>query len=127
MTIELAIGVAIGYIPCKYLNHCHGLAAYLNLPQTLIILVCDSRYERRETRHQFFLLAHLGGFLMGLLVGTIFYPVISVTKRHRLVMWTFRIVAIPIAVVLLVVLIKNFYTSDPYAGKQFFSFDPGQP
>ncbi|KAF9481031.1 rhomboid-domain-containing protein [Pholiota conissans] len=59
--------------------------------------------------------SHLGGFLMGLLVGTIFYPIISVTKRHRLIVWTFRIVAIPIAVILFVLLIKNFYTSDPYA------------
>jgi len=59
--------------------------------------------------------AHLGGFLMGLLVGTTFYPVISVTKRHRLVMWSFRLLAIPLAVILFVVLTRNFYTSNPYA------------
>ena len=53
---------------------------------------------------------------MGLLVGTIFYPVISVTKRHRLITWMFRLVAIPLAVLLFVGLIRNFYTSDPYAG-----------
>lgn len=53
---------------------------------------------------------------MGLLVGTVFYPVISVSKRHRLITWGFKIVAIPLAVVLFVVLIRNFYTSDPYAG-----------
>jgi len=79
MTIELIIGVAIGYIP-----------------------FVDN-------------FAHLGGFLMGLLVGTIFYPVISESKRHKAIMWCFRIVALPIAIVLFVVLIKNFYTSDPYA------------
>ncbi|KAF5384958.1 hypothetical protein D9615_001441 [Tricholomella constricta] len=79
MTIELAIGVAIGFIP-----------------------FVDN-------------FAHLGGFLMGLLVGTTFYPVISVTKRHKLIMWCFRIVAIPLAVILFVVLTRNFYTSDPYA------------
>lgn len=54
---------------------------------------------------------------MGLLVGTIFYPVISETKRHKAVMWGFRIAAIPLAVVLFVVLTRNFYKSDPYAGK----------
>lgn len=63
------------------------------------------------------IIVHLGGFLMGLLVGTTFYPVISVTKRHRLIMWGFRLVAIPLAVILFVVLIRNFYTSDPYAGR----------
>ena len=54
---------------------------------------------------------------MGLLVGTVFYPVISTTRRHKLIMWAFRLAAIPLAVVLFVVLIRNFYTSDPYAGK----------
>jgi len=63
-----------------------------------------------------FCLAHLGGFLMGLLVGTTFYPVISTTRRHRLIMWCFRLVAIPLAIILYVVLARNFYTSDPYAG-----------
>ena len=53
---------------------------------------------------------------MGLLVGTILYPVISVTKRHRLIMWMFRLAAIPLAVLLFVTLIRNFYKSDPYAG-----------
>ncbi|KAJ7357283.1 hypothetical protein DFH08DRAFT_912271 [Mycena albidolilacea] len=59
--------------------------------------------------------AHLGGFVMALFVGTIFYPVISVSKRHRIGMTTARILAIPVAVILFVVLIRNFYTSDPYA------------
>ena len=31
-------------------------------------------------------------------------------------MWAFRLAAIPLAIVLFVVLIRNFYTSDPYAG-----------
>lgn len=59
--------------------------------------------------------AHLGGLCMGLLVGTTFYPVISPTRRHKTIMWAFRLAAIPLAVVLFVVLIRNFYTSDPYA------------
>lgn len=54
---------------------------------------------------------------MGLLVGIVFYPIISVTKRHRIISWTFKLAAIPLAVILFVVLTRNFYTSDPYAGK----------
>jgi hypothetical protein len=54
---------------------------------------------------------------MGLLVGTTFYPVISMTKRHKLIMWGFRLAAIPLAIILYVVLVRNFYTSDPYAGE----------
>ncbi|KAJ2920294.1 hypothetical protein MD484_g120, partial [Candolleomyces efflorescens] len=79
MTIELIIGIAIGFIP--YVDN----------------------------------FAHIGGFVMGLLVGTVFYPVISETKRHKLIMWIFRIIAIPLAIVLFVLLTRNFYTSDPYA------------
>lgn len=59
--------------------------------------------------------AHLGGFLMGLLVGTILYPIISPTRRHALISWCFRLAALPLVIVLFVVLIRNFYTSDPYA------------
>ncbi|KAF8905496.1 hypothetical protein CPB84DRAFT_1771583 [Gymnopilus junonius] len=59
--------------------------------------------------------AHIGGFIMGLLVGTVFYPVISTTKRHRSIIWVFRLCSIPLAIVLFVLLIRNFYTSDPYA------------
>jgi hypothetical protein len=55
---------------------------------------------------------------MGLLVGMVFYPVISETKRHKMIVWAFRIAAIPVAIVLFVTLTRNFYTSDPYAGKR---------
>jgi len=79
MSVWLAIGIAIGFIP--YVDN----------------------------------FAHIGGFLMGLLVGTTFYPVISLTRRHRLIMWCFRLIAIPLAIVLFVTLIRNFYTSNPYA------------
>lgn len=58
--------------------------------------------------------AHLGGFLMGLLIGTIFYPVISTSDRHKMFAWGCKIVALPLAIVLFVVLTRNFYTSDPY-------------
>ncbi|KAI5123620.1 hypothetical protein M0805_003434 [Coniferiporia weirii] len=79
MTVELILGVAMGFIP--YVDN----------------------------------FAHLGGFLMGLLVGIIFYPVISETKRHKAIMWGFRIAALPVVTVLFVVLARNFYTSNPSA------------
>jgi len=53
---------------------------------------------------------------MGLLTGTLLYPIISTTKLHRNLTWAFRLAAIPLAVILFVVLIRNFYTSNPYAG-----------
>ena len=53
---------------------------------------------------------------MGLLTGMVVYPIISPSKRHRLIVWGLRLAAIPLAVILFVVLIRNFYTSDPYAG-----------
>ncbi|KEP54380.1 rhomboid family protein [Rhizoctonia solani 123E] len=63
--------------------------------------------------------AHLGGFLMGLLTAIVFYPVISTTKTHKAVMWFCRLAMIPVAVILFVVLIRNFYKSDPYAACQW--------
>lgn len=53
---------------------------------------------------------------MGILCGMALYPIISASKRHRIITWTLRLAAIPLAVVLFVVLIRNFYKSDPYAG-----------
>lgn len=53
---------------------------------------------------------------MGLLVSATLYPVVSPSKRHKAIVWGFRIAAVPVAVVLMVVLIRNFYTGDPYAG-----------
>ncbi|KAF8632591.1 hypothetical protein AX15_001797 [Amanita polypyramis BW_CC] len=59
--------------------------------------------------------AHIGGFVMGLLVGTVFYPIISTTKVHRTVTWVLRLAALALAIILYVVLVRNFYTSNPYA------------
>ncbi|KAL0071897.1 hypothetical protein AAF712_000820 [Marasmius tenuissimus] len=81
MIIDLAVGIAIGFIP-----------------------FVDN-------------FAHLGGLFMGLLVGMIFYPIISETKTHKSVVWGLRVAAIPAAIVMFVVLIRNFYTSDPYADR----------
>lgn len=78
------------------------------------ICILDPPYD--QLLKQYFLTAHLGGFLMGLLVGMVLYPIISETKRHKAIVWACRIAAIPIAIVLFVVLIRNFYTNDPYSG-----------
>jgi hypothetical protein len=48
--------------------------------------------------------------------GIILLPVISTTKRHRLIVWILRIAMIPLAIILFVVLIRNFYTGDPSSG-----------
>jgi hypothetical protein len=61
--------------------------------------------------------AHIGGFVMGLLVSTMLYPVISETKRHKFLMLGARLVAAPLAILLFVLLVRNFYTSNPYAGQ----------
>ncbi|TFL06742.1 hypothetical protein BDV98DRAFT_625461, partial [Pterulicium gracile] len=63
-----------------------------------------------------FIPCDLTGFVMGLFVGSIFYPVISESKRHRIIMWGFRVVGLVAAIILFVILTRNFYTSDPYAG-----------
>jgi hypothetical protein len=55
---------------------------------------------------------------MGLLVGTTLFPVISTTRRHKLIVWGFRLAAIPLAIILYVVLVRNFYTANPYAGER---------
>jgi len=71
--------------------------------------------------------AHLGGLFMGLFVAVVFYPVISTTKRHKMITWACRIAAIPIPIILFVVLTKNFYTGDPYSacsGCRFLSCFP---
>lgn len=116
MTIELLVGIAMGYIPCRHYfplltpwSWSYGNEVVDNFGTWQLgivhVVLLNSVF-----------VAHLGGFLMGLLVGTTFYPVISVTRRHRLIMWGFRLVAIPLAVILYIVLVRNFYTSDPYAG-----------
>ncbi|EPT04028.1 hypothetical protein FOMPIDRAFT_127634 [Fomitopsis schrenkii] len=62
-----------------------------------------------------FIPSHLGGLLMGLLVGMAFYPIISPSLRHRSIVIALRVGAAALIVILFVVLIRNFYTSNPYA------------
>lgn len=98
MAVELVVGIGMGFIP--YVD---------NFGEPIVRSYCRNC--------SVYLPAHLGGFLMGLLVGTTFYPVISTTKRHKSIIWAFRLAALPLVIILFVVLIHNFYTSDPYAGE----------
>ncbi len=61
---------------------------------------------------------------MGLLCAAILYPVVSTTKRHKIIMWIVRISMIPLVVVLYVVLMRNFYKDNPFAGKSGFYLPP---
>ncbi|SPO24820.1 uncharacterized protein UTRI_01811_B [Ustilago trichophora] len=58
--------------------------------------------------------AHIGGFCVGLLGGLIFAPSIHASKRHRVVTWILRIVALGLAIGFFAGLASNFYNSpDP--------------
>ncbi|KAI5479790.1 hypothetical protein MNV49_002602 [Pseudohyphozyma bogoriensis] len=57
--------------------------------------------------------AHIGGFLIGLLMAIVLFPMIHQTKRHRIICIVLRVIAAPLVVVLFVVLIRNFYETDP--------------
>ncbi|GAA6059626.1 hypothetical protein JCM10212_004129 [Sporobolomyces blumeae] len=58
--------------------------------------------------------AHLGGFAMGLVSSLLLFPIVhSPSRAHRYAFYALRLVALPLAIVMFVVLVKNFYTSDP--------------
>ncbi len=59
--------------------------------------------------------AHIGGWAVGLLCAILFLPIVHPSRRHKLVVWGLRAVALPVLLVLFVVLAKNFYTADPSA------------
>ncbi|WWD21085.1 hypothetical protein CI109_105566 [Kwoniella shandongensis] len=67
-------------------------------------------------------LAHLGGWAMGILMGIILYPSISETKRHRYIVWGFRVIALPLIILAFVLTIKNFYTDDPNAACEWCKY-----
>ena len=101
MFIELILTVAMGYIPCEqFCSHHSYKVLILSMSDVDNFGMCP-KFLGSLVLHAFE--AHLGGFLMGILVGTVFLPVISVTKRHKSIMWGFRLAAIPLAVVLFVV------------------------
>ena len=57
--------------------------------------------------------SHLGGFAMGLLVSLLLFPIIHPSRTHKLVFVGLRILVLPLIIVFYVVLVRNFYTSDP--------------
>ncbi|PWN92918.1 rhomboid-domain-containing protein [Acaromyces ingoldii] len=56
--------------------------------------------------------AHIGGFAVGILGGLMFCSSIHPTKRHRLIVWVFRVIAAGLLVGFFVGLATNFYSSD---------------
>ncbi|KAG8960612.1 hypothetical protein FRC05_006720 [Tulasnella sp. 425] len=60
--------------------------------------------------------AHLGGMCLGLLASIAVYPMITETKTRATIVLAFRATAVALAIVLYVVLIRNFYTGNPYQG-----------
>lgn len=65
--------------------------------------------------------AHIGGFLLGLLSSIALYPIISETQSHAKCFMVARAVAAMLGVVLIVVLLNNFYTQNPYSGEHSLS------
>ncbi|GAA5901924.1 rhomboid family protein [Sporobolomyces salmoneus] len=58
--------------------------------------------------------AHLGGFAMGLVLSFLLFPVVhSPSRTHKYIFYGLRIVALPLAIVMFVVLVKLFQTEDP--------------
>lgn len=51
---------------------------------------------------------------MGLVVSLLLFPVVhSPSRTHKYIFYGLRILALPLAIVMFVVLIRNFYTGDP--------------
>lgn len=51
--------------------------------------------------------SHLGGLLIGLLLGVVLYPAIVTTKRSRIILWTCRAIALPLVVLVFVLITLN--------------------
>ncbi|CAB4431510.1 unnamed protein product [Rhizophagus irregularis] len=56
--------------------------------------------------------SHIGGFIMGILLGLVLMPTITFSKVHKRFNWVLRIIALPIAALLFYFLITNFYNND---------------
>ncbi|KAF9375931.1 hypothetical protein CPC16_000447 [Podila verticillata] len=53
--------------------------------------------------------AHIGGFIGGILTGLVFLPVVYFSKRDKYIKLGLRFIALPMIVLVLVLLITNFY------------------
>ncbi|PWN54311.1 rhomboid-domain-containing protein [Violaceomyces palustris] len=107
-------------------------AIYTCISVELIDLVYNWQYEYRAKTRLFVSLvfaaiglglgllpgldnfSHIGGFCVGLLGGLIFAPAIHPTKKHRIICWILRVVALALLVGFFVGLTTNFYNNpDP--------------
>jgi uncharacterized membrane protein len=102
----------------------------LTLPQSRSDLLAHWKIEYRPKRKLFYLLieiivglalgwvpgvdnfSHLGGFAVGLLWSLILLPIIHPTRTHKWVFIVLRMLAFPLLIVVFVVLVRNFYTTD---------------
>ncbi|RHZ44107.1 hypothetical protein Glove_759g20 [Diversispora epigaea] len=57
--------------------------------------------------------SHIGGFIMGVITGCVLNPTINFSKFHKRANWALKIIALPIAILLFFVLIRNFYATIP--------------
>lgn len=110
MTLEFLVGIAIGYMSAPILSSLPNTNSALHRPNAVDgfahLGVYLSHHQVEVTDR-----ASLQGFAMGLLMGTILYPSISETKRHRYIVWGCRIVALPLIVMAFVLTIRNFCMS----------------
>ncbi|RIA96353.1 hypothetical protein C1645_755239 [Glomus cerebriforme] len=56
--------------------------------------------------------SHIGGFMMGILLGLVLMPTINFSKIRTRFNLLFRFIALPIAALLFFLLIRNFYNND---------------
>ncbi|KAG0162919.1 hypothetical protein DFQ30_001018, partial [Apophysomyces sp. BC1015] len=53
--------------------------------------------------------SNIGGFIGGLLIGISMMPATHYTHRYSVILWIMRVIAFILLVVLIVVLMENFY------------------
>ncbi|KNZ44404.1 hypothetical protein VP01_91g11 [Puccinia sorghi] len=59
--------------------------------------------------------SHIGGFSMGILLAILLFPVLHQTITHRWTFYTVRVMALIGAILMFVLLYRNFFTEDPAA------------
>jgi len=57
--------------------------------------------------------SHIGGFSMGILLAILLFPVLHQTITHRWTFYTVRVIALIGAILMFVLLYRNFFTADP--------------
>jgi membrane associated rhomboid family serine protease len=59
--------------------------------------------------------SHIGGFSMGILLAILLFPVLHQTITHRWTFYTVRVIGLIGAILMFVLLYRNFFTEDPAA------------